>query len=120
MSAMAAAALVACNTMTPEQERRTDLMWGAARECETGLGTLRVNRIDGDGTLHYTLWHGSQTDVPKFMECYRKKGAEYCITESSPAPRQSFQSSWRATRKLPGGTSSVTADCRATPIARRA
>ena len=65
-----------CQTMTPEAMKRNELYWDAARECQVGLGSLQVDRIDGEGRLWYTLSQGSQTDVPKFLDCYRKKATE--------------------------------------------
>jgi hypothetical protein len=96
------AALAGCSTMTPTAMKRNELYWDAARECQFGLASLRVDRIDGEGRVWYTLMQGSQTDVPKFLECYRRMANEKLraagiiqsgatLTTPAPAPSSNRQ-----------------------------
>ena len=63
-------------TLTPDESRRNDAYWEAARECASGLGTITVDRVDHLGRIWYYTTQGSQTDVPKFDACYQRKARE--------------------------------------------
>lgn len=61
----------ACATLTPDQEAREALIWEVARQCQSLFPSVRLDRIDHYGRLHWTYY--SNADVEGFSACYRER-----------------------------------------------
>jgi hypothetical protein len=67
-----------CQTMSPDEAKRNELMWDVARECEKQFASITLQRIDSFGRLAYS--YSVPGESARFSACYTTKLRERIAT----------------------------------------
>jgi len=81
--------VASCSTVPTPPPGRSALLWKAATECSAGISSLRIDRVDEDGSVHGVTLSRDQRQVAldsdRFNTCYRQRAGETLALAASPA-----------------------------------